>query len=84
MHREYATRCGESRVPESVPIFFEQKRLLEKKPKSAARLSNEAMLAANKEKMMALWGGNTELAAKYATEGFALRHDDGKRIVFGR
>jgi hypothetical protein len=64
--------------------FFEQKRLLEKKPKSAARLSNETMLAANKEKMAALWGGNTELAAKYVTEGFALRHDDGKRIVFGR
>ena len=64
--------------------FFEQKRLLEKKPKSAARLSNEAMLAANKTKMTALWGENTELASKFVTEGFALKHDDGKRIVFRR
>ena len=66
--------------------FFEQKRLLEQKPKTDGRKNNEAMLAANKARQAALWGGlgNAELAAKYVTDGFALRHDDGKRWVFGR
>ena len=59
-------------------------RLLENKPKTAGRQSNEVMLAANTAKQRELWGGNAVLAAKYVTEGFALKHDDGKRWVFGR
>ena len=59
--------------------FFEQKRLLEGKPKIAGRTNNEAMLAAANSKQAALFAGSAELTAKYVTEGFGLQHDNGMR-----
>jgi len=72
-----------SRIYQRAYRFFEQKRLMEGNPKSAARLKNEAMLAKKKAEIAQELSFCPALVAKYAGEGFGLRHDDGRRIVLG-
>ena len=59
--------------------FFEQKRLLEKKPKSAGRLANEQLLGEHRAKWAKYAHLGSSFAAEFAGEGFGLRHDDGHR-----